>query len=130
MVSISTNHTVNSTIHLSNIIRAQYATGRITLPQNGGLYSRFKHIQGIPSSSSDGGYSVNKLRMIDLLVDRLIRMKGNGAQEMNRAGSGDPDELFTRYAEELAATIRKTDAVSPSVAASVAGRGLLFDMVA
>lgn len=130
MVRIAAHDTVNRTVHLSSIIRAQYSTGRIALPQNGGLYSRFKHIQGVPAQSSDGGYSVSKLQMIDQLVERLVRLKGNGATSTTQAGDSGPDALFTQYAAELARTIRAADAISPSVTAGMAGPGLLFNLVA
>ena len=128
MVNIAANNTVNRTIHLSSIIRAQYASGRISLPQNGGLYSRFKHIQGVPSSSSASGYSVNKLQMIDQLIDRLVELKGAAAGV--RSGESDQDALVAKYATELATAIRSADAVSPSLTAGMATPGMLFSLVA
>jgi hypothetical protein len=130
MVSIATHTTVNRTVHLSNIIRAQYASGRIALPQNGGLYSRFKHIQGVPAQSSDGGYSVNKLRMIDQLVERLVRLKGHAPAATNQAGDSDPDALIAKYAADLAKVLHAADTISPSVTAGMASPGMLFNLVA
>jgi len=119
----------NRTVHLSSIIRAQYANGRIALPQSGGMYSRFKHVQGIPTGDTGAGYSINKLQMIDLLVEHLIRLKGQSAVDSQQK-SADPDSLIAAYAGELARSIRSADAVSPSVTAGVAEPGLLFSLVA
>jgi len=130
MVSIAAHNTVNRTVHLSNIIRAQYASGKIALPQNGGLYSRFKHIQGIPANSSDGGFSVSKLRMIDLLVERLVQLKGSSVMPLSSGGDTDQDALISRYAGELAQSLRAADSISPSVTAGIAEPGLLFNLVA
>lgn len=120
---------VNRTVHLSSIIRAQYANGRIALPQNGGMYSRFKHVQGVPTGGSGAGYSINKLQMIDLLVERLIKLKGQSAVESQQS-SPDTDSLIIAYADELARSIRSADAVSPSVTAGMVEPGLLFSLVA
>lgn len=130
MVSISTQNTVNRTVHLSNIIRAQYSTGKIVLPQNGGLYIRFKHIRGIPAQTAGGGYSVSKLQMIDLLVERLIQLKGNSAAAFSRRGEADQDAKISEYAAELAQSLRVADSISPSVTAGIVEPGLLFSLVA
>ena len=98
MSSISTHNTINRTVHLSNIIRAQYATGRIALPQNGGLYARFKHVQGVPAQRADGGYSISKLKMIDMLVERLVQLKGGGTEASTTGALSDPDSKFSQFA--------------------------------
>ena len=130
MVSIATHNTVNRTVHLSSIIRAQYSTGRIMLPQNGGLYSRFKHVQGVPAQTPHGGYSVSKLQMIDLLVERLVQLKGQSAASLSRGNEARPDALISRYAAQLAQSLRAADSLSPSVTAGIAELGLLFNLVA
>ncbi|MBU8913545.1 MAG: hypothetical protein KOO61_05930 [Spirochaetales bacterium] len=129
-MSIATHNTVNRTIHLSNIIRAQYAQGKIALPQSGGLYSRFKHIQGVPAQAVGGGYSVSKLQMIDLLVERLIQLRGSSVMSSSPGGGADQDTLISRYAGELAQTLRAADSISPSVTAGIAEPGMLFSLVA
>ena len=130
MVSVATQNTVNRTVHLSNIIRAQYSTGRIALPQNGGLYARFKHIQGVPAQAAGGGYSVSKLQMIDLLVERLIQLKGHSAAALPQGGEADQDAKIAKFAADLAQSLRAADNISPSVTAGLAEPGLLFSLVA
>jgi hypothetical protein len=134
VAGISAYSAINRTIHLSNIIRAQYATGRIAMPVSGGMYARLKHVQGIPAQTPGGGYSISKLRMIDVLVERLVQLKGRDA--VPAAGSGqtrgmpETDALIDRYAEELSLSVRAADAISPSLAAGAATPGILFDLVA
>ncbi len=130
MVRIATHNTVNRTVHLSSIIRAQYSTGRIVLPQDGGLYSRFKHVQGVPAEAAGGGYSVSKLQMIDLLVERLVRLRGQSVTSRSREDEAGPDALISRYAAQLAQSLRAADSLSPSVTAGIAEPGLLFNLVA
>jgi hypothetical protein len=130
MVDFGSTSNVNRTVHLSNIIRAQYSPGRISLPQNGGLYARFKHVQGVPSTATDGGYSVSKLRMIDLLVERLVELKGKSVPAPAGFGDDSADSAIQRYAAELANALRSAEGVSPSLTAGIAQPGFLFSLVA
>lgn len=125
----------NSTVHLSNIIRAQYANGRISLPQNGGLFTRLRHVQGVPSQWHDGGYSVSKLRMIDLLVERLVRLKGEhaaGASGGTVTGAEtNVDALLNDYAAQVSSALKNAETnVAPSITAGIVESGMLFDLVA
>jgi hypothetical protein len=133
MVGLNAQTPVNRTVHLSNIIRAQYAQGRISLPQNGGLYTRFKHVQGVPSGQSGAGYSISKLRMIDLLVERLVRLKGESAAptpEVAASDITDQDALIQQYASRLTDALRSASSISPSMTAGIAESGMVIDLVA
>ena len=137
MVGTAAQNTVNRTVHLSNIIRAQYSTGRIALPLSGGAYARLKHVQGIPAQTAGGGYSISKLRMIDILVERLVQLKGKSAAHLSGsegslegAASGDPDALLAQYADQVARSFRAANAISPSLTSGLAEPGLLFSLVA
>lgn len=129
MVGTVQNTTLNRTVHLSNIIRAQYATGRITLPQDGGLAARFKHVQGVPATGPGGGYPVSKLQMIDMLVERLVQLKGK-SYPLELEKSTNQDELIQRFSAELARSIRNADRISPSITSGIVQPGLLLNLVA
>jgi len=139
MAAIAAHSSINRTVHLSNLIRAQYAPGRIALPVSGGVYARLKHVQGVPAQTADGGFSISKLRMIDILVDHLVQLKGKagstGTGSVSDAStavgsSDDMDELIARYAQEVASTLRAADSISPSVTSGLAQPGMLFSLVA
>jgi hypothetical protein len=57
-----------------NVIRIQnMRNGRITVPVNPAhaVYARFKHVLGVPSQN--GGAPLFRLRVLDNLIDRLLR---------------------------------------------------------
>lgn len=139
MAAIAAHSSINRTVHLSNIIRAQYATGRIALPVKSGVYARLKHVQGIPAQTAEGGFSISKLRMIDILVDHLVQLKGrSGASEVDSRSatsastnaSDDMDALIAQYAAEVASKLRAAEVISPSVTSGMAQPGTLFSLVA
>lgn len=130
MVGITQNATLNRTVHLSNIIRAQYASGRISLPQEGGLAARFKHVQGVPASGPGAGYSVSKLQMIDILVERLVQLKGRAYPLEVQKAQSDTDAMIGKLSTELARGISQADRISPSLSSGIAERGMLFSLVA
>ena len=51
--------------------------GRASFPvkPNYSVYAQFKHINGVPSRDSGSQVSINKLRMLDNLIERLARLK-------------------------------------------------------
>jgi hypothetical protein len=139
MAAIAAHSSINRTVHLSNIIRAQYAPGRIALPVSGGVYARLKHVQGVPAQTGDGGFSISKLRMIDILVDHLVQLKGRSGETQldfrnqasaSMAASDDMDALIAQYAAEVASKLRAAEAISPSVTSGLAQPGMLFSLVA
>ncbi|ORC37882.1 hypothetical protein B4O97_02460 [Marispirochaeta aestuarii] len=67
--------TVNRTIPLSSLVRGSVGSSRVGLPVSGSqaLYARFKHVYGRPSEA--GGFSLSKLRSLDNLIDRLVKLK-------------------------------------------------------
>ena len=68
--------------------------------------------------------------MIDLLVERLVSLKGHSVTSLSQGGDADQDALISRYAGELAQSLRAADNISPSVTAGIAEPGLLFNLVA
>ncbi len=89
---------------LSQIVRAQVGTGRIALPvQTGQVYAHFKHITGITGSSSLPAYTINQLRSIDNMIDRLKLLKGEGEADVKirNTEKSNLDSLITSYREQL-----------------------------
>ena len=68
--------------------------------------------------------------MIDLLVERLVQLKGHSVTAMPRGDGADQDGLISRFAGELAQSLRAAENISPSVTAGIAEPGLLFSLVA
>lgn len=71
------------TIPLSSVVRGSIGSSQISLPvpRSQVLYARFKHISGRPDPSG-GGHSLGKLRSLDNLIDRLIKLKESKSGEL------------------------------------------------
>ena len=54
--------------------------GRTALPVNPALsiYAHFKHVVGIPSTDTQAQIPLNKLRLLDMLIDRLTDLQTKG----------------------------------------------------
>lgn len=111
-------------IQLSSILRAQYSTSKVSLPVDGGVYARFRHVQGVPSSGTQGGFTLNKLQMIDMMVERLIRLQGEGFTPPTGA---DDSSTFARLAEELHNALQESGEIRSTYSAGIAQSGLLLD---
>ena len=130
MLNVSATSTLNRTVHLTNIIRAQYANGRIALPVNNGLYTRLKHVEGVPARAADGGFPVSKLQMIDFLVDRLVQLKREPVETVKPANEAHADRLISQYARELSTALRGANTGGYSYAAGIAEPGMVLNLVA
>ena len=89
---------------INQIVRAQVGTGRISLPVNGsGVYTNFKHITGIGGFKNQPAYSVNQLRNLDNLIDRLKLLKGDKVSSLDFSSveKGDIKKLLDSFREEL-----------------------------
>ena len=65
-------------------------SGRVSLPVSSSslIYAQFKHVSGVPAPEGVGGVNINKLKIIDTLVEQLARMKQEpeplpGGQELD-----------------------------------------------
>ncbi len=120
----------NPTVNLANILRAQYSAGKVALPVDGALYARFRHIQGVPSSGAGNGYSISKLQVIDLLVDRLVQLRGRDVETPRPENDADAIDVITKLAGQIHSEFTSANSVTRFFAAGVAESGLVFDLVA
>lgn len=111
MIDVSVQSSINRTVPLTNVLRAQFSPGRIVLPvQNQAIYARFKHVQGIPAAGEGRGYSIARLRMLDNLIDRLTRLQGGEAQNVNPASAAEVEGLINEFAVRLHQAVAASDA--------------------
>ncbi|TVR05260.1 MAG: hypothetical protein EA403_03250 [Spirochaetaceae bacterium] len=85
-------------IALSNLLRARTSPGRVSVPLQGSVnYMRLKHVQGVPASEGNSGFSLSRLRMLDTMIDRLEK----GARATPEASSTEraAEALYRRLAD-------------------------------
>jgi hypothetical protein len=68
--------------------------------------------------------------MIDVLVERLVQLKGRSYPLEAGQGETDTDALIQKFSTDLAQSLRKAESVSRSMTAGLAHAGMLFDLVA
>ena len=108
---------------ISGLVARKGAAGRIALPVSRAvvLYSRYKHVRGMVSPDPSRGVSLAKLRALDSLIDRLVRL--HGTQPLVRNAKG----LRKHEVDGLIASYRKGvhRIVSNPAKSSVAGSAVL-----
>ncbi|NBF39962.1 MAG: hypothetical protein GVY14_06055 [Spirochaetes bacterium] len=101
------------TVPVTSLVRARYGMGKLALPVNGPLgYVRLKHIQGIPPSGEGGGFSIQKLQVLDSLIDRLARMKNveRFTADDDGASAEQVDAMIERYSAQLHQVLQQLSA--------------------
>ncbi|WP_319558798.1 hypothetical protein [Marispirochaeta sp.] len=99
--------TVNRTIPLTSVVRGSTGSSRVGLPVSSSqaMYARFKHVYGRPSEG--GGFSLSKLRSLDNLIDRLVRLRDKdaatlpGSEELQGLSNQGRDALIRVLSDKL-----------------------------
>ncbi len=115
---------------VTNIIRAQAAMGRISIPVRGNLYTRFEHVLGVPAADQQQGLSLMRLKMIDSMLDRYVSRDGGsdeGLYEASEEGSAEFERLIEAYRKELA---HSRFAREPFPAAGISDGGFVLNLYA
>ena len=129
MIGVREQSSVARSVQLASILRAQYSSAKVSLPVDGGVYARFKHVQGIPSKDA-GGYSINKLRMLDLMVERLMRLRGEPIEVPNPANDAEASDAIVALADRIRDALADAETPRGSFAAGVVESGMLLNLVA
>lgn len=122
----------NSTIPLTDVVRARISTGRVAMPVRGSMYARLQHINAVPSFGGHGGYSISRLQAIDSLLSRIARMQERielpEKKEITPATDIDPVEQQAQLLQE--ASRRIVDDIESGINRYGLAEGLLLDMTA
>jgi hypothetical protein len=114
-------------------IRAS-SSGKMSLPVAPSMviYSHFKHVSGVPAPEGSRGVAINKLKILDVLIEQLTQIKkqGSGAITLEgQATEGQIDALIETYKSQIrqakAASVAMPYLPSPSAEA-----GAVFSLVA
>ncbi len=136
MASVSAGSNDVRTVPVGSILRARVSSAPVTLPlRSNWTYARFRHLQGVPGGGEDG-YTVNRLRALDALIDRLAVAGGSGRTpdeaEVARAAP-DPqqiDRLIARYQRELQAALGAELGGRHAALGGIADTGAVFSLLA
>lgn len=123
-------------VPLGYIYAARYGEGRATVPvlRSQALYANFAHVSGVAAQDGTAAYSIDKLHILEVLIDRLESVKSQplpAAEAPSSLKAPRVDALIQQYGAELHA-IATAPALpyAPSASASLAMPGMLFSMAA
>lgn len=123
---------VSSYVPLAYSYSAQ--SGRIAIPVRASevLYSSFEHVAGVAATEGNGAMSIDSLKILDILIDRLESIKQQplvAAEAPKDLSPGRVDALIQQYGSELHAAAVKPAAVPYKPAVAVES-GMLFSFAA
>ena len=83
-------------------------TGRTAVPVSPSsfIYSQFKHISGVPAPDGTSGVSINKLVILDTLIDQIARMKKQPEPQVEMKMQDDDPQLV-KLIDQYQTQIRK-----------------------
>jgi hypothetical protein len=94
------------------------------------IYSHFEHVSGVPAPDGVRGVAITKLKILDVLIEQLSKIKHQPAPELESAPSDDRiDAMIEQYRSQL----RQSQAVSAATPYKVqpaVASGLIVDLVA
>jgi hypothetical protein len=94
------------------------------------IYSHFKHVSGVPAPEGVRGVAITKLKILDVLIEQLSRIKNQGDI---RAGGPVSDDRIDALIEQYESQIRQAKAASVSMPYNPAPQapvGAVFNLVA
>jgi hypothetical protein len=68
------------------------------------IYSHFKHVSGVPAPEGTQGVTISKLKILDVLIEQLGRMKKRTDVSPAEAGSVSEDRinaLIDQYEQQI-----------------------------
>jgi len=103
--------------------------GRMSLPvsQSSYIYSHFRHVSGVPAPEGTQGVNLNKLKILDTMLEQLSAMKKRSV-ETELPGGEISDEKMKAVIEQLQKQIQA--AAAAPYPASAPSAGALFNIQA
>jgi len=89
------------------------------------IYSHFKHVSGVPAADGETGVNINKLKIIDTLIEQLSKLK----KEPDMIDSKGDEEKRMNSLLEKVRTIQAANAKNP-FAPAVPHIGTIFNLSA
>jgi hypothetical protein len=103
----------------------------MSLPVSPGsvIYSHFKHVSGVPAPEGTQGVTINRLKILDVLIEQLSQMKKQPERSSNNETMSNDriDALINQYENQIRQA-RAASAAMPYAAAPSAPTGAVFSV--
>ncbi|GHU97741.1 hypothetical protein FACS189483_04590 [Spirochaetia bacterium] len=130
---------IRGALHTSALPSIGYAisasnSGKMSLPvaPSTALYAHFKHITGVPAPEGTRGVAINKLKILDVLIEQLSQIKKQSTPEpasRESMSDGQINALIDQYESQIRQA-QAANAVMPYKPAAAAPSGAVFNLVA
>jgi hypothetical protein len=116
---------------ISYLYSSRYGEGRAAVPVVPGqaLYANFRNVAGVPAPEGVAGYSVDKLHILNILIERLRNAKTSSPEPIPDSAEGDLDALIQEYGDRIH-EIAAAPSLPYSPSASITRPGMLFSFAA
>ncbi len=123
---------VSGQVNIAQIANMRPDSGRISLPVSRAQspYAQFKYVQGVPSNSPGSTVSINRLRVLNTLINGLVTKAENPVRQYDSNNMSDQSvkALINQYSSQIHAALKT--ATPFSAAGSVYSSGSLFNVLA
>jgi hypothetical protein len=102
----------------------------MSLPVSPGnyIYSHFKHVSGTPAPEGTQGVAINKLKLLDVLIEQLSQIKKRPESSADFSMSDNRiDALIEQYEKQIRQA-RAASAAMPYALAPTAPMGTIFNL--
>jgi hypothetical protein len=118
---------------LSYACYSRLASGRVSMPVSPSevIYASFEHVSGVAAPEGSGALSVDRLKILDILIDQLSNIRKEPIAALSAPNNLSPqrvDALIEQYGKELHA--KAAAGTGPYVPRVAAEPGMLFSFAA
>ncbi len=88
--------------------------GKLYIPVNKTalMYSHFEHVSGVAAGSGQNGVSINRLRILNSLIERVSALKNEKPATVKSLGSNEIEKMIQAYQKEMKTAMKNTYALS------------------
>jgi hypothetical protein len=104
-------------------------SGRMSFPVSPAnyIYSQFKHVSGVPAPEGMQGVTVTKLKILDVMIEKLSQMKQRPELNTQDLSNEQIDALISKYEGQIK-TAAAANTVMPYSPAPQISTGALFSI--
>lgn len=121
---------VSGQVNIAQIANMRPHSGRISLPVSRAQspYAQFKYVQGVPSSSPGGSVPINRLRVLNSLINGLVSKAEHPelSPDISRMSDQSVKALINQYSSQLHSALKASTPYSGTAYSS----GSLFNALA
>ena len=96
---------ISGQVNIAQLMSMRSSSGRISIPVSRAQspYAQFKYIQGVPAASQHKAVPLNRLRVLNSLIDSLVSLKEGNRTPANMSDLSDKaiDAMISQFSEEL-----------------------------